>query len=484
MLLFSSLLEFHNDIMFFLCQIILLVFFILFYTFFYITRFNSFSFLSAYSVLYVFIFFVILAFYSFFLSNLFVNSLESSFFFFNFNLVSVIAFLFILYFSFILAVFFGNYFFNSDSAFEPIFLLSFETFLLNFFFSFSNQNLGFENDTTISKKTFVYQTKKPVVFELVLETLWTIFPSLILLVISISSFTILYGLDDQTVMNDASYDNFYLKTIGRQWYWSYEVESTNGVNSENGSNSLYYFGDDIAALKHSFNENQVLLSGVSSSHNLFIATVNDLVVNGNSSGSINEVQSTLNTYLSAAQENLKLALSGVSALDSDNVLASSVESTTAALATSFDLISAYDLLINQLFNISTSISKLTQSGNTSGIVSTAFDSYMMTNDDFLIVVGSSSDSIYFESINRFRLLETDTVVQIPLYTLVRLFVTSTDVLHSWTVPAFGLKIDACPGRLNQGWLFLDREGVFYGQCSELCGLNHGFMPIVISVNSL
>lgn len=171
MLLFSSLLEFHNDIMFFLCQIILLVFFILFYTFFYITRFNSFSFLSAYSVLYVFIFFVIFAFYSFFLSNLFVNSLESSFFFFNFNVFSVITVLFILYFSFILAVFFGNYFFNSDSAFEPIFLLSLETFLLNFFFSFSNQNLGFENDTAISKKTLVYQTKKPVVFELVLETL-------------------------------------------------------------------------------------------------------------------------------------------------------------------------------------------------------------------------------------------------------------------------------------------------------------------------
>jgi heme/copper-type cytochrome/quinol oxidase subunit 2 len=58
-------------------------------------------------------------------------------------------------------------------------------------------------------------------------------------------------------------------------------------------------------------------------------------------------------------------------------------------------------------------------------------------------------------------------------------VTAADVLHSWAVPSFGFKIDACPGRLSQGALFIKREGVFYGQCSEICGVNHGFMPIVI-----
>lgn len=57
--------------------------------------------------------------------------------------------------------------------------------------------------------------------------------------------------------------------------------------------------------------------------------------------------------------------------------------------------------------------------------------------------------------------------------------SASDVLHSWTVPSFGLKVDACPGRLNQVNLFIKRCGLFFGQCSEICGVNHGFMPIAV-----
>jgi heme/copper-type cytochrome/quinol oxidase subunit 2 len=62
---------------------------------------------------------------------------------------------------------------------------------------------------------------------------------------------------------------------------------------------------------------------------------------------------------------------------------------------------------------------------------------------------------------------------------VRLLITSADVLHSWAVPSFGVKVDACPGRLSEVLVYIKREGVFYGQCSEICGVNHGFMPIVV-----
>jgi heme/copper-type cytochrome/quinol oxidase subunit 2 len=79
----------------------------------------------------------------------------------------------------------------------------------------------------------------------------------------------------------------------------------------------------------------------------------------------------------------------------------------------------------------------------------------------------------------FRLLEVDNRVVLPENTHIRLLVTAADVLHSWAVPSFGIKVDACPGRLSQASLFIKREGVFYGQCSEICGVNHGFMPIVI-----
>ena len=79
----------------------------------------------------------------------------------------------------------------------------------------------------------------------------------------------------------------------------------------------------------------------------------------------------------------------------------------------------------------------------------------------------------------FRLLETNKRTILPTNTHIRLLITAIDVLHSWTIPSFGVKVDACPGRLNQANLFIKRYGVFFGQCSEICGVNHGFMPIVV-----
>lgn len=82
-----------------------------------------------------------------------------------------------------------------------------------------------------------------------------------------------------------------------------------------------------------------------------------------------------------------------------------------------------------------------------------------------------------------RLLEVDRRLILPSQTEIRLLVTAADVLHSFAVPSLGVKIDAAPGRLNQVNLFIYRSGVFYGQCSEICGVNHAFMPIVVEVVS-
>jgi cytochrome c oxidase subunit 2 len=79
----------------------------------------------------------------------------------------------------------------------------------------------------------------------------------------------------------------------------------------------------------------------------------------------------------------------------------------------------------------------------------------------------------------FRLLEVDHRLVVPARTQIRIIVSANDVLHSWTIPSLGVKIDACPGRMNQISIFIKREGTFYGQCSEICGINHGFMPIVV-----
>nr|AAY60827.1 cytochrome oxidase subunit II [Nasutitermes sp. M29] len=94
-----------------------------------------------------------------------------------------------------------------------------------------------------------------------------------------------------------------------------------------------------------------------------------------------------------------------------------------------------------------------------------FDSYMVQQED--------------QPINAFRLLDTDNRVVLPMNSPIRMIVTAADVLHSWTVPSLGVKTDATPGRLNQISFSINRPGLLYGQCSEICGANHSFMPIVI-----
>ncbi len=95
----------------------------------------------------------------------------------------------------------------------------------------------------------------------------------------------------------------------------------------------------------------------------------------------------------------------------------------------------------------------------------SFDSYMIPTSDL--------------TLGAFRLLEVDNRVVLPTNTHIRVLVTAADVLHSWAIPSFGIKVDATPGRLSQVSLFIKREGTYYGQCSEICGVNHGFMPIVV-----
>ena len=85
--------------------------------------------------------------------------------------------------------------------------------------------------------------------------------------------------------------------------------------------------------------------------------------------------------------------------------------------------------------------------------------------------------------NEPRLLAVDNEMVVPVGKIVRLQITSADVIHSYALPAFGVKMDAVPGRLNESWFKADREGIYYGQCSELCGKDHAFMPLAVRVVS-
>nr|AAX20063.1 cytochrome oxidase subunit II [Trirhithrum nigerrimum] len=101
----------------------------------------------------------------------------------------------------------------------------------------------------------------------------------------------------------------------------------------------------------------------------------------------------------------------------------------------------------------------------SDFVNVEFDSYMIPTNEL------SNDG--------FRLLDVDNRIVLPMNSQVRILVTAADVIHSWTIPSLGVKVDGTPGRLNQTNFLMNRPGLFYGQCSEICGANHSFMPIVI-----
>ena len=89
----------------------------------------------------------------------------------------------------------------------------------------------------------------------------------------------------------------------------------------------------------------------------------------------------------------------------------------------------------------------------------------------------------FDLNNEFRLLDVENRLILPFNQRIQILTTSRDVLHSWTVPSLGVKADSCPGRLNQMLLFSYRPGLFYGQCSEICGANHRFIPICVEIIS-
>ena len=98
-------------------------------------------------------------------------------------------------------------------------------------------------------------------------------------------------------------------------------------------------------------------------------------------------------------------------------------------------------------------------------------------DAYIIPTNELSEGI-------FRLLDVDNRTVVPVHTQVRILISSADVLHSWTVPSLGVKADAVPGRLNQVKFIGQRPGLYFGQCSEICGSNHRFMPIVVEMVNL
>nr|APX40514.1 cytochrome c oxidase subunit 2 [Phyllotreta undulata] len=130
---------------------------------------------------------------------------------------------------------------------------------------------------------------------------------------------------------------------------------------------------------------------------------------------------------------------------------------------SLRLIYILDEINNPIISIKTTGHQWYWSYEYSDFKNIEFDSYMLPNENTF----------------QFRLLDVDNRVTIPFNSNIRMMVTAADVIHSWTIPSIGVKIDALPGRLNQISFHINQPGLFFGQCSEICGANHSFMPIVL-----
>ena len=254
----------------------------------------------------------------------------------------------------------------------------------------------------------------------ILEMVWTIIPALVLLLIAFPSFTLIYSAD---VLADAFMT---IKVYGHQWYWSYEYLDSN-----------YLINEWVTLIKSS----------------------------AKSGTDLSTYESIMGSNFSS--ESIKNSLGKIDTLEQDilNWEHSVKDSKDSSFSQDLNTISKkYDSVFEsenkfELENISGFFTGSSKQGNL------AYDSYMIPSEDIL----KSSD----------RLLKVDNQLFLPALTNIRVVVSSGDVLHSWAVPALGVKIDACPGRLNQTSLYIKRPGTFFGQCSEICGANHGFMPICV-----
>jgi len=262
-----------------------------------------------------------------------------------------------------------------------IFLLYLVCFILYDFF-FNYYNFQYRRESFFLLREFKHDTE--------LEIAWTLIPCLILVLIALPSFSFLY------IIERIPFVSIFFKTVGHQWFWSYEV----------GPYEAYFFFDANSSRK-------ILLNNV----------YHD----------ITNVKTLLTEFFSSKNSASEIGL---------------------------------NLIVNELY----SNLNIKNFANTNGFVKKASiyyfcDSYMVDESDL--------------NIGEPRLLTVDVPLVLPKDVFLGLLTASVDVIHSFALPEFGIKLDAVPGRINQFSFLINKKGLFYGQCSELCGVGHAFMPISI-----
>lgn len=285
-----------------------------------------------------------------------------------------------------------------------------------------------------------------------LEIIWTLIPAAILVLISIPSYSLIYSIDE--LINPL----WTVKVVGHQWYWTYEDLDINYlINDLESLNYLNFDVQELEFLEKKINYANELNNNIQEQEYLKYL-INDA-----------DKDSSLFTN----KEELK-NLTSFKSSEENSLVEDKVQNTDVKENSEEDLNFLVDELVDtesQYSEIDANIIDKVSDVLKGDDIFLSYDSYMVPTEDV--------------EVSWKRLLKVDNELFVPIETNVRFLITSGDVIHSWAVPALGIKLDACPGRLNQTSVFIKRASVFYGQCSEICGVNHGFMPIAVkSIDSL
>lgn len=297
-----------------------------------------------------------------------------------------------------------------------------------------------------------------------LEIIWTLIPAAILVLISIPSYSLIYSIDE--LVNPL----WTVKVVGHQWYWTYEDLDINYlINDLDALNYLNFCSTELEFLENKINYANEL--------NDFIQEQDYLkyLINDADSSFISN-KSELNNLISfkSSEDSTETSNEIINSNSVETSDETEVTESKSSIAEKFFNSSIVDDLIRKEkehselgIHILNEVSDAIKGDD----IFLSYDSYMVPTEDV--------------EVSWKRLLKVDNELFVPIETNVRFLITSGDVIHSWAVPALGIKLDACPGRLNQTSVFIKRASVFYGQCSEICGVNHGFMPIAVkSIDSL
>lgn len=354
-------------------------------------------------------------------------------------------------------------------------------FYINILLDFGDFNAK-QEPTFAIERAYTHVTARKVAHIGWLEVVWTIIPIFILTAIAIPSFKLLYALD---VVNAPLVT---LRCIGNQWYWTYECDLTKPAiqdtldfyfDQQHFIKINYITQDDIAAPQPHVINNMESISGINTVTKPVPVQQSFTFIFGLGTA---QAPADIDTddLVSSLQSLIKLKsqyawLTAMKDTDYAEYLSKVTDKTLFSdtfqkikpltlLDTAFENSMDIHTVKSALMTPIASLVKLaTHAQNAAD--SFAIDSYMLDADEL--------------QLGAFRLLEVDNYPKLPADAEIRIAVTGTDVIHSYAVPSLGIKIDAIPGRLNQFGIRVRSPGTYYGQCSELCGVGHGFMPIKI-----